>query len=463
MPRGKGKGTGGKPAKPKQAAKRPKNQRGAKAATEQGPARPQVWRKGLDELGEDEELDYDPTVYFCLHSLSLDWPCLSFDLCKDGFGAPRNAFPHQMLLVAGTQAADARSNYLAVMKLADMGQAGHGPKPAKEGDDSDSDMSESSDDEDEEPPKLHCRQVAHNGGVNRVRACPQHPNLVATWSDAGQVNMFDVEEQLKAVADAKEVKPPKGAQKAQPKQTFGGHSCEGFAMDWSPLTTGRFVSGDCKGRVFLWEPTPAGKWDVGQRKFAGHTGSVEDAQWSPTEPDVFMTVAADRTIRVWDCRVATKPMITLEGAHDADVNVLSWNRLTTHMVATGGDDNALRIWDLRNLAAGRHVAHFNYHRGPVAAVEWCPYESSMLLTCGEDDQLCVWDLALERDPEEEAAMAAELGGERNAELPEDVPPQLLFVHQGQHMLKEAHWHTQIPGMIVSTAGDGFNVFKPFNV
>lgn len=31
---------------------------------------------GVDEVGEDEELQYDPTAYDCMHVMSLDWPCL---------------------------------------------------------------------------------------------------------------------------------------------------------------------------------------------------------------------------------------------------------------------------------------------------------------------------------------------------------------------------------------------------
>lgn len=44
------------------------------------------------------------------------------------------------------------------------------------------------------------------------------------------------------------------------------------------------------------------------------------------------------------------------------MNVVSWNRLAAFMLASGGDDGALRVWDLRNFAAGEHVASFAYHR-----------------------------------------------------------------------------------------------------
>ncbi len=46
-----------------------------------------------------------------------------------------------------------------------------------------------SEDEDEEPAQLHIRKVAHMGGINRVRACPQQQQVVATWGDSAQVQV----------------------------------------------------------------------------------------------------------------------------------------------------------------------------------------------------------------------------------------------------------------------------------
>ena len=44
------------------------------ASASQAP--PRVWQPGVDEMGEDEELQFDPTAYHCLHSFKLGWPCL---------------------------------------------------------------------------------------------------------------------------------------------------------------------------------------------------------------------------------------------------------------------------------------------------------------------------------------------------------------------------------------------------
>lgn len=132
------------------------------------------------------------------------------------------------------------------------------------------------------------------------------------------------------------------------------------------------------------------------------------------------------------------------------------------MLASGSDSGTFSVWDLRTWPQSKNktpetAATFSWHQGPISSIEWHPTESSVLACSGADDQLTIWDLALERDAEEEAIMGKNSAGETI-----EVPPQLLFIHQGQKNIKEIHWHNQVPGMMISTAFDGFNVFKTFN-
>lgn len=94
------------------------------AATDdaEGAAAPQetkVWRAGMDELAEGDELEYDSTAYHMYHSLRPEWPCLSFDVIRDSLGANRSRYPHTVFAVAGTQADRADNNRLQVCEWGD--------------------------------------------------------------------------------------------------------------------------------------------------------------------------------------------------------------------------------------------------------------------------------------------------------------------------------------------------------
>jgi ribosome assembly protein RRB1 len=205
-----------------------------------------------------------------------------------------------------------------------------------------------------------------------------------------------------------------------------------------------------------------GRWNVDKNSvYSGHTSSVEDLQWSPAESQVFASAGADGYVCVWDARTHATPALKVK-THDTDVNVMSWNRVANCMLATGADDGGLRIWDLRMFSPSetKFVANFQFHRAPVTSVEWSRFDSAMLATASADHTVCIWDLAVERDAEEEAAAMA---ADDNAVAPDDLPPQLMFVHQGLKDPKELHWHHQIPGLVLTTAADGFNAFKAYNV
>jgi ribosome assembly protein RRB1 len=104
------------------------------------------------------------------------------------------------------------------------------------------------------------------------------------------------------------------------------------------------------------------------------------------------------------------------------------------------------------------VASFTWHNAPITSIEWHPSEDSIFAASGADDQVTLWDLGVEQDDDEMGTTMDDTpAGSR------EVPPQLLFVHQGQKDVKEVHWHPQIPGTVISTALDGFNIFKTISV
>ncbi|KAH6777929.1 Transducin family protein / WD-40 repeat family protein [Perilla frutescens var. frutescens] len=455
-------------------AKRTKkgSKKGEGSSSNPEPAVPaKVWQPGVDPLEEGEELQCDLSAYNSLHGFHIGWPCLSFDILRDSLGLVRTEFPHTIYSVAGTQAEKSSSNYIGIFKILNISGKRRELVPKKSNtDDTDmeSESSDSDEDDDEEgggtgAPVLQLRKIGHEGGVNRIRAMRQHPHICASWADTGLVQVWDFSSHLNALGESDTTTNNGGSTvfNQAPLVKFAGHKDEGFAIDWNPLAPGRLVSGDCKNCIHLWEPASDSTWHIDSKPFVGHTASVEDLQWSPTEPDIFASCSVDGSIAIWDTRIGKSPAVSIK-AHKADVNVITWSSLASCMLASGSDDGTFSIRDLRLLKEGDAVvAHFEHHKHPITSIEWSPHEASTLAVSSSDNQLTIWDLSLERDEEEEAEFKAKT--KEQVDAPTDLPPQLLFIHQGQKDFKELHWHSQIPGMLISTTADGFNILMPSNI
>ncbi|KAL7408958.1 WD40-repeat-containing domain protein [Mrakia frigida] len=424
-------------------------------------AAPEPYLRTSRPLEKDEILEPDQSVYMMLHRMNVQWPCLSFDVLRDSLGDERRKFPHTAYVVTGTQADNSANNEVLVMKMGGMHRTQH--------DDDESDAeSEGSDDVDDDA-FLEYRSIPHVGTVNRIRAQPlplntsslppvNVPYHTASMSDTGSVHIFDVRPLIEALDVPGYVLPPSSK---RPVHTITNHGrAEGYALDWAGATTPgeglRLVTGDVHSKIYLTTSTESG-WVTGEKSFTGHTDSVEDLQWSPSERTVFASCSADRSIRIWDVRQkGRKNVVGLEGAHEGDVNVISWNKGTGYLLVSGGDEGALKVWDLRNFkgAAGptpSPVAEFNWHKSPITSVSWHPTETSIFAAAVAEGTVTLWDLSVEQD-EDEAGEGEEL----------DVPSQLLFEHH-QDDCKEVKFLPQIPGAVVSTGAGGFNCFKTISV
>ncbi|KAK4692826.1 ribosome assembly protein RRB1, partial [Lecanoromycetidae sp. Uapishka_2] len=419
----------------------------------------QTFIPGRHKLEKGQTLSPDASAYDMLHSLGTRWPCLSFDIVKDSLGNDRKAYPATVYAVSGTQAESrkARENELLVMKLSGLSRT-----------DRDRDE-ESDDDEDEDEnaePILETRSIPLSSTTNRIRAHQVPPTdsskppatFTATMMEDASVLIHDVTPHLSSFDTPGTIITP---QHNKPISMLRMHRTEGYALDWSPLSPqGRLLTGDNDGNIFLTTCGDDGKWTSDNRPFTGHQGSVEDIQWSPTESTVFASASSDGTIKVWDVRSKSrKPQLSIK-VSDTDVNVLSWSRQNSFLLATGDDDGQWSVWDLRQwktttgaaAPTPKPVASFDFHKEQITSVEWHPTDDSVVAVAAGDNTLTLWDLSVEFDDQESKDTADA----------KDVPPQLIFIHY-MEMVKECHWHPQIPGVVMGTGGAGFGVFKTISV
>jgi len=224
-------------------------------------------------------------------------------------------------------------------------------------DESDEDDDDDNADDLDEDAVLESRPVPHPGGVNRVRAQPMpsfpsvsQPYYVATWAETGKIHIWDVRPLIESL-DVPGYSYDK-TRFGKPVFTVESHGkAEGFAMDWaaSGPSSLRLLTGDINSKIYLTTTTPTGFNSLSQ-PFVSHTSSVEDIQWSPSEPTVFTSCSADRTIQIWDVRTkGRKSVAGIAPAHESDVNVISWNRLTSYLLVSGGDEGGIKAWDLRSI------------------------------------------------------------------------------------------------------------------
>lgn len=187
-----------------------------------------------------------------------------------------------------------------------------------------------------------------------------------------------------------------------------------------------------------------------RHKFCGHTDTVEAVACHPTNVDELCSAGDDKLLLFWDCRQeGHKPAAIVKDLHFNDINCLGWNSVATEMVATGDSDGVIRVFDTRSLGKPVHTiaagSSEGYgwmaggggagHVGSVMTVEWMPHASTMLASGGDDCPLRVWDLA-------QAGSSGDGGGAGELEP--------VFVHAGhRHTVVDIDWNEHSPGTLVT--------------
>ncbi|KAI7749315.1 hypothetical protein M8C21_023650 [Ambrosia artemisiifolia] len=122
-------------------------------------------------------------------------------------------------------------------------------------------------------------------------------------------------------------------------------------------------------------------------RLEGHHASVRSTSWNGH----ILTSGSSSGILNHDVRVRNG-LVSCVKAHRSQVCGLKWS-ITGNLLASGGDDNVVYIWEASMLNSARSVHRFTNHVAAVKALAWCPYKFEVLASGGGLNDGCIklWD------------------------------------------------------------------------
>ncbi|CAK0890672.1 unnamed protein product, partial [Prorocentrum cordatum] len=282
--------------------------------------------------------------------------------------------------------------------------------------------------------------VPHEGPVARV-ACSPHRTLLLAAASARGVALFDAC-RWSAGADAARgpdlVLRAPHAVAASPRQAAAAD----LGLAWSPEREAHVLAALPSGGVGLWDAAAAAL----VAEFPGHGGPpVPDLAASAAQPGVVASCGADGRVCLLDTRAgaAGRAPVWAAEAHEGGCRCVSFGPPghAAALLASGGQDGAVRLWDARRAAAPCRALCPG--RGPgggprgVARLAWSGFDEGVLASADEEGRVCVWSVC-------DGGEAAECG---------EGPQGLLCVHGGHLGAGPVAlaWSPDVPWLLASGA------------
>lgn len=237
-----------------------------------------------------------------------------------------------------------------------------------------------------------------------------HENQIVVAQGDGSLRLFDI------------------TLKDYPIAIFREHEREVFSCNWNLVNKSTFVSSSWDGTVKIWSPLRPNslttfvpypmkiteyidRIDIPISHQKSHAtisknkNCIYEALFSPHDPNLVLACAGNSYATIFDMRQPSSGNNQQNFLAHSGVETLTcdFNKYRPNIIATGGVDNAIRIWDLRmietskgNLSATtttRPKCVNEISRGhelAVRKVAWSPHDSKLLLSASYDMSCCVW-------------------------------------------------------------------------
>lgn len=260
---------------------------------------------------------------------------------------------------------------------------------------------------------------------------PQQPNIVATKTVTGDINIFDYHKHPR-IPENDEIRP---------QLVLKGHDKEGYGISWNPTKQGLLLSGADDNNIYIWDIENApmdGSSLESTICLKEHDSVVEDVCWHRLNENLFGSVSDDKRLKIWDMKNTSRSIYTVD-AHTEEILALDFSPFNENLLVTSSVDKTAALWDMRSLKECVHV--FRSHKDEVNCVKFSPHHEALFATGSGDRRIIIWDITRIQDQLSEEEL-------------KDGPAEMLFLHGG-HTAKvsDLDWNKNEKLMLASVAED----------
>ncbi|CAL8318276.1 unnamed protein product [Lota lota] len=174
-------------------------------------------------------------------------------------------------------------------------------------------------------------------------------------------------------------------------------------MDGAGHPNGVLIAGGENGDVILYDPGKimAGDDDVIITQSDKHTGPVRALDVNPFQANLVASGGNESEIYIWDLNNFGFPMTPGPKTQPLeDISCIAWNRQVQHILASASPSGRAAVWDLRKNDLIIKVSDHS-NRMHCSGLAWNPEVATQLVLSSEDDRMPViqmWDLRFATSP-----------------------------------------------------------------
>eukprot|EP00927_Polykrikos_kofoidii_P064558 TRINITY_DN5988_c0_g2_i1.p1 TRINITY_DN5988_c0_g2~~TRINITY_DN5988_c0_g2_i1.p1 ORF type:complete len:406 (-),score=66.51 TRINITY_DN5988_c0_g2_i1:52-1269(-) len=133
-----------------------------------------------------------------------------------------------------------------------------------------------------------------------------------------------------------------------------------------------------------------------------HEKGIVGLQYAPSDPKQLVSIGKEGTLAIWDASSGALD-IRVNG-HIGPITCVAISPKTEEIIATGGDDHTVRLWDMRDIEPGTTMArqsrekqmgynlpHYTLkgHEGAITVVRFCR-DGELLASGSKDCEVRIW-------------------------------------------------------------------------